>query len=95
LFDYLRSPQGHEVAMRVVGVIEAVQRDTLQSGGQQQQRGMQYTHRERFAAVVIQALVVTLAMLAAGFLSYHSKLDTTLGVFLATTMGYFLGRRTS
>ncbi len=95
LFEYLETPQGHEVATRIVGVFEAIQKATLESGAEQAKVRMQYEHRDRRLATVAQGVVFVVAVGVAGFLVYHGRFDPSMGILLGTLVGYFFGRRGS
>lgn len=79
--DYLKSPQGHEIASRVVGVIEDVKKATIDKS---------YSHAifNRW----LEAGVIVLVVSAVVGLSVVDKLNPTVGVLLGSVVGYFFGR---
>lgn len=81
LLDYLRSPQGHEMASRVVGVIEDVKKATVD-------KSFSHAKFNRW----IEAGVIAVVVLSVGGLSLFDKLNPTVGVLLGSVVGYFFGK---
>lgn len=81
LLDYLRSPQGHEIASRVVGIIEDVKKATIDKN---------YSHA-KFNRWVEAGVIVVVVGAVVG-LSIIDKLNPTVGVLLGSVVGYFFGR---
>lgn len=79
--DYLQSPQGHEIASRVVGIIEDVKKATIDKN---------YSHA-KFNRWV-EAWVIFVVVGAVVGLSIVDKLNPTVGVLLGSVVGYFFGR---
>ncbi len=81
LVDYLKSPQGHEIASRVVGLIEDVKKATLDKN---------YSHAKFNRWLEAGVIVVVISVVAA--LSLGDKLNPTVGVLLGSVVGYFFGK---
>lgn len=79
--DYLKSPQGHEIASRVVGIVEDVKKATIDKN---------YSHAifNRW----LEAGVIVVVVGAVVWLSIVDKLNPTVGVLLGSVVGYFFGR---
>jgi len=92
LFDFLQSNQGHELASRVVSVIEALQRATTEAGAEQKKREIEFQHKTTALTMWLQAGAVVIIILSAVALAWHGKLDATVATLMATLFGYFLGR---
>src|SRR2546428_11483117 len=93
LVEYLKSPEGHDIVGRIVGVVEGIQKATLESGAEQAKLNMKYTHRDRVWALAIQTFVLLVVVGTAAGLRFYDKLDSTTGLLLGTLAGYFFGRR--
>ncbi len=94
IFDYLMSGEGKEIANRVVGVIESIQKATLEARADQARLNMKYTFKDRWLGYLLQGVLVTLALFAVVLLSYYDKLNATTGLLMGTLVGYAFGRRT-
>jgi hypothetical protein len=79
--DYLQSPQGHEIASRVVGIIEDVKKATIDKN---------YSHA-KFNRWVEAGVILVVVGAVVG-LSVVDKLNPTVGVLLGSVVGYFFGR---
>lgn len=79
--DYLQSPQGHEIASRVVGIIEDVKKATIDKN---------YSHAKFNRWVEAGVIVVVVGVVA--YLSIIEKLNPTVGILLGSVVGYFFGR---
>ncbi len=80
-FDYLQSSQGHEIASRVVGIIEDVKKATIDKN----YSGAKFNRW-------IEAGVILVVVGAVVGLSVVNKLNPTVGVLLGSVVGYFFGR---
>lgn len=81
VIDYLKSPQGHELASRVIGIIEDVKKATIDKN---------YSHA-KFNRWVEAGVIVVVVGAVVG-LSIIDKLNPTVGVLLGSVVGYFFGR---
>jgi hypothetical protein len=81
-FVYLQSPQGHEIAARVLSVVEDIKKSALEKT----------TSHAKFEKW-LQAGIIFIVVVAATFLSYIGKFDTSLGVLFGTLVGYIFGKR--
>ena len=79
--NYLQSPQGHEIASRVVGLIEDVKKATVDKN---------YSHAKFNRWMEAGVIVVVIGVVAA--LSIVDKLNPTVGVLLGSVVGYFFGK---
>jgi len=82
LFTYLQSPQGHEIAARLLSVVEDVKKSTLE-------KTTSHAAFEKW----LQAGIIFVVVIAASFLSYLGKFDTSLGVLFGTLVGYIFGKK--
>ena len=92
LFDYLQTNEGHELASRIVSLIEALQKATTEAGAEQKKREVEFHHSTMRLWMVLQAAAITSIIIAAATLAWHGKLDATVATLMATLFGYFLGR---
>jgi hypothetical protein len=79
--EYLQSPQGHELASRIVGIVEDVKKATIDKN---------FSHA-RFNRWV-EAGVIAIVVAAVVGLSIIDKLNPTVGVLLGSVVGYFFGK---
>lgn len=79
--EYLQSPQGHEIASRIVGIIEDVKKATIDKN---------YSHA-KFNRWVEAGVILVVVGAVVG-LSVVDKLNPTVGVLLGSVVGYFFGR---
>lgn len=79
--NYLQSPQGHEIASRVVGFIEDLKKTALDKN---------YSHAKfnRW----MEAGIIVIVVAAVVWLSIVDKLNPTVGVLLGSVVGYFFGK---
>jgi hypothetical protein len=82
LFAYLQSPQGHEIATRLLSVVEDVKKSTLEK-----------TTSHAVFEKWLQAGIIFVVVVAASLLSYLGKFDTSLGVLFGTLVGYIFGKK--
>lgn len=78
---YLQSPHGHEIASRVIGLIEDVKKATLDKN---------YAHAKFNRWMEAGVIVVVIGVVA--WLSVVDKLNPTVGVLLGSVVGYFFGK---
>lgn len=81
LIAYLTSPQGHEIASRVVEIIEDVKKATIDKN---------YSHAKFNRWLETGVLVIVIAAVVG--LSIIDKLNPTVGVLLGSIAGYFFAR---
>lgn len=79
---YLKSPQGHEIATRLLSVIEDVKKTTLE-------KTTSHATFEKW----LQAGIIAVVVIASSLLSYFGKFDTSLGVLFGTLVGYIFGKK--
>ncbi|MDD4963377.1 MAG: hypothetical protein PHI11_05585 [Gallionella sp.] len=82
LLTYLQSPQGHEIATRLLSVVEDVKKTTLE-------KTTSHAAFEKW----LQAGIIFVVVVAASVLSYLGKFDTSLGVLFGTMVGYIFGKK--
>lgn len=82
ILDYLQSPQGHEMASRLLAVIEDVKKSTLN-------KTTSHAAFEKW----LQAGIIGIVVLAASTLAFLGKFDTSLGVLFGTLVGYVFGKK--
>ena len=88
LLDYLQSKEGHELASRIVAILEDVKKATIESATETHKRNMGIQK----LWLCLQSGVFALTILIAAVLAWHGKLDSTVSVLMGTLFGYFLGR---
>jgi hypothetical protein len=81
-FEYLKTPQGHEVTTRVLQVVEDIKKATLD-------KSASHAISERW----LQGIIIVIVILATSILSYLGKFETSVGVLFGTLVGYIFGRR--
>ena len=79
--DYLQSPRGHEIASRLVGIIEEVKKVTLDKN---------FSHAKFNRWMEAGVIVVVIGSVV--LLSVMDKLNPTVGMLLGSVVGYFFGR---
>lgn len=82
VLDYLQSPQGHEIASRLIGVIEDIKKSTLEK-----------TTSHAVFEKWLQSGVIVIVVGAASTLAYLGKFDTSLGVLFGTLVGFIFGKK--
>jgi len=87
--DYLRSPEGHQIASRVVGLIEEIKKATLDKGAIQ----FQLDHKQKINLYFLQGAVFAIAIISASTLTYYDKFNSPMALLFGTMVGYFFGRR--
>lgn len=92
LLDYLQSKEGHELASRIVGILEDVKKATIESTTERHKRDSEHTHKIQRIWLSLQAGVFALTIAVAALLAWHGKLDATVAALMGTLFGYFLGR---
>ncbi|MRG71574.1 hypothetical protein GH722_07335 [Alphaproteobacteria bacterium HT1-32] len=80
-WTYLSTPSGHEVAIRVVAIIEDLKRF-----------GMERNAGHQKINIIGKYILVFTVIIAAVLLSFYDKFDSTIGVLFGTLIGYFFGR---
>ena len=81
VFEYLQSPQGHELASRIVGLVEDVKKATIDKN---------FSHAKFNRWLEVGVIVVVVAAVVG--LSIIDKLNPTVGVLLGSVVGYFFGK---
>lgn len=82
ILNYLQSQQGHEIASRVLTIVEDIKKATLE-------KTTSHAAFEKW----LQAGIVVVVVVAASTLSYLGKFDASLGVLFGTLVGYIFGKR--
>lgn len=81
VLEYLQSPQGHELASRIVGIVEDVKKATIDKN---------FSHAKFNRWLEVGVIVVVVAAVVG--LSIIDKLNPTVGVLLGSVVGYFFGK---
>lgn len=89
LLDYLHSAKGHEIAVKVLSLVESVKKLTLDKNAEQTDK----LHKNQYLNIWIQGIVIVIAVVAATALTYLGKFDTTIALFFGTLIGYFFGKK--
>ncbi|HLK34661.1 MAG TPA: hypothetical protein VKT29_16320 [Terriglobales bacterium] len=90
--DYLQTKEGHELASRVLALIEALQKSTTEASADQKKREIEFQHNTARLGMKLSTAAVTAIVVTAGVLAWHGKLDATIATLMATLFGYFLGK---
>jgi hypothetical protein len=91
-FEYLATPNGHEVAKDVVKLFADFKNAVLDKTLQEKQHLLEYQKRVQTWMWFVQILVFTLALGLVGFLTYVGKFDPAIAILLGTLVGYFFGK---
>ncbi|GAB5562816.1 MAG: hypothetical protein SynsKO_44630 [Synoicihabitans sp.] len=78
---YLQSEKGHELAARIVSLIEDTKRVTIDK-----------TYSNAKFNRWMEAGVIVVVIIATVLLSFYDKLNPTVGVVLGSVVGYFFGK---
>lgn len=92
LLDYLQSKEGHELASRIVAILEGIKKDTIESTSERHKRDSEHAHQIQRLWLCLQVGVFALTISVAALLAWHGKLDATVAALMGTLFGYFLGR---
>ena len=79
---YLMTPQGHEIAGRVIGIFEDLKKAALSHGASNAK-----------LEKILQIVIVVTVVVAASSLAAMGKLDSTVGVLFGTLVGYVFGKK--
>ena len=82
LVEYLKTDKGHELASRIVGIVEDVKKATIEKAS-----------AHGLFEMWLQAGVIVVVVVAASVLSYFGKFETSVGVLFGTLVGYIFGKR--
>ena len=82
LLTYLETSRGHELASRVVGIFEGIQRATLETNS-----------KHATLELTFKVVTVVCIIFVAGGLTYFDKFNPTMGVLLGTLLGYVFGKK--
>lgn len=80
--EYLKSDRGHELASRVLGIVEDLKKGALE-------KNANHAKFER----TLQVTVIAVVVLASSFLTYTGKFDASVGVLFGTMVGYLFGKK--
>src|SRR5882672_10840083 len=80
--EYLQTDKGHELASRVVGIVEDLKK-----------LGLEKSVAHATSEKRLRALIIAVVVIAASVLSYFGKFETSIGVLFGTLVGYLFGRR--
>jgi hypothetical protein len=92
-FDYLKSTNGHEIASRVIGLIEGLKKNTLDIHAEQTRLDLQLTHKFKSRFIFLQGVVFLSTLVVASILVYYDKFNGTVGLLFGTLVGYFFGKK--
>lgn len=81
-FQYLSTANGHEIASKVVGIIDDIKKVTLAQSS---------SHAKLETSLKI--LVILAVIAAASLLTFWDKLSPTTGVLFGTLVGYIFGKK--
>lgn len=92
LLDYLQTKEGHELASRILSIIEDIKKATIESSAELHKRDSEYNHKIQRLWLCLQSVVFGTTIVVAALLAWHGKLDATVAALMGTLFGYFLGR---
>lgn len=92
LLDYLQSKKGHELAGRILAIIEDIKKATIERAAEQHKLTAQSQHKVTVEGQRFVFLVVIFTIGVAALLAWHGKLDATVAAFMGTVFGYLFGR---
>lgn len=81
-FSYLNGERGHELAARLITVIEGIKQATLD-------KSASHALIEKY----LQAGVILAVVIATSFLVYYGKFEASVGVLFGTLVGYAFGKK--
>jgi hypothetical protein len=90
--DFLQSKEGHELASRILSIIEDIKKATIETSAELHKRDSEYGHRIQRLWLCLQSAVFGTTIVVAALLAWHGKLDATVAALMGTLFGYFLGR---
>jgi hypothetical protein len=93
LFEYLKSPQGHDIASRIVGLVEGLKKATLDRTADLSVKQLDAAQVHRKNTHLLQAGAMLMIVAASTILVLYSKFDTSVGVLFGSIMGYIFGKR--
>jgi len=91
-FEYLVTPNGHEVAKDVIKLFADFKNAVLDKTLEEKQHLLEYQKRVQTWMWFVQIVVFTLALGLVGFLTYVGKFDPAIAILLGTLVGYFFGK---
>ena len=80
-FEWLQTDKGHEIAGRMMTIIEDLKR-----------RGLEKSSTMAMVEAVGRYAVVIIAIVVAAYLAWHGKLDSTVSMLFGTLVGFFFGK---
>jgi hypothetical protein len=103
LFDYLQTDKGHAVVTQVLGMIQGLQRATLDANAEQnkqqltnnshqQAQQVEFQHKTYRFSMWLQGVIFVCCILATGLLAWNDKLSGTATTVICTTLGFIFGR---
>lgn len=90
--EYLQSEQGHQLASRLLALVEDIKKATIESVTERHKRDSEFHHRIYKLWLCLQAAVFSVTVVVAAVLAWHGKFDATVAALMGTLFGYFLGR---
>src|SRR5260221_977273 len=75
--EYLESANGHELASRLLGIVEDIKKSAL--------------HKSTSHAIfekILQATIIVVVVVATSLLTYFQRFDTSIAVLFGTFVGY-------
>ncbi len=82
LLDYLETEKGHQIASRVLSILEGIQQATLATNS-----------KHVIFELWFKVVTVILVIIAASILTWFEKFNPTMGVLFGTLMGYVFGKK--
>ena len=82
VLDYLKTEKGHELASRVVQIIEGIQQATLATNS-----------KHVVFELWFKVITVVLVVIAASLLTWADKFNPTMGILFGTLVGYVFGKK--
>ena len=82
LLDYLETEKGHQIASRVLSILEGIQQATLATNS-----------KHVIFELWFKVITVVLVIIAASILTWFDRFNPTMGVLFGTLMGYVFGKK--
>jgi hypothetical protein len=79
---YLESERGHELASRLLKIVEDIKKATLEN-----------TARHAKFEKWLQVMIILVVVVSSSILTYFGKFDSTIGVLFGTLVGYLFGKK--
>lgn len=92
--EYLDSPNGHQIATQVLGLIKDLQKATIDTSAEQNRRQVEFQQDSWKRGMYVQVAIILAALLSCTFLMWIGKMSDAVGAgLIGTIVGFIFGRR--